>query len=261
MKLDSSAEGSASQVPSQEKKTVAVFDPEITSRAVIIPMLEQLGYRVDEHHTQAEIASYLSGKTRVDMVFLHLAVFGETYAEVTKGLDALSLSSIADAPPVLAISVLSLSAEARTRLESSGCNRVLSRQAPLMEVVFAVNQLLFPKIRELRRYTRVFGGFPIHLGGPEDWHAGQVYNISREGAFIQCEQFPDEGSRIQVRFVLPELEKPFQVEALVSWVNRKAGDPLSPQGIGISFMALGAEAQTTLGRFIASREDGNDLGS
>jgi hypothetical protein len=88
-------------------------------------------------------------------------------------LDSSAEISASQVPsPVLAISVLSLSTEARTRLESSGCNRVLSRQA-----------------------------------------------------------------------------------------NHKAGDPLSPQGIGISFLALGAEAQTTLGRFITSREDGNGSAS
>lgn len=246
--------------PNQDRKTVAVFDPEARSRVVIIPMLERLGYRVDENHTTQEIGSRLQGELRADLVFLHLAVFGEIYDRVVAGIEDLGLNGLTDPPPILAVTALSLSQDARSRLERLGCSVVLSRQAPLMEVVFSINRLLFPKIRELRRYTRVFGGFPIHYGQPDQWSAGQVYNLSREGAFVQCEHPPAEGARIQVRFALPGLEPPLQVDAIVSWVNQSEGaaDPLSPTGMGIGFLAMGEEAQTTLGRFISARKNGTD---
>ena len=243
----------------QTRKKVSVFDPEQRSRAVILPMLERLGYEVDEHHTRKKILTRCTGKKRVDMIFLHLAVFGETYAEVTEGVESLNLTELADPPPVLAISVLKLSQEAKDRLEGLGCAVVLSRQAPLMEVVFAINRLLFPKIRELRRYTRVFGGFPIQFGQADDWHEGQVYNISRQGAFVQTDTPPGDGERIQLRFILPDLEESFEVEAVVTWSNPpgEEPDPLSPAGMGINFLGLGADARTTLGRFIAARENGS----
>jgi len=244
----------------QDRKKVSVFDPEERSRAVILPMLERLGYEVDEHHTRDEILSRCSGPERADMIFLHLAVFGQTYAEVTEGVRALGLDAREDAPPVLAISVLKLSQEARDRLERLGCSVVLSRQAPLMEVLFAVNRLLFPKIRELRRYTRVFGGFPAKFGREGDWREGQVYNISREGAFVQTGSPPDDGQRIQVRFILPGLEEAFEVDAVVTWRNPPGADPdpLAPAGMGINFLSLGAEARSTLGLFIAARKNGAD---
>ncbi len=243
----------------QAKKQVSVFDPEERSRAVILPMLEQLGYAVDEHHTRKKILSRCSGEKRADMIFLHLAVFGQTYAEVTAGLEELKLTACTDPPPILAISVLKLSEEARGRLERLGCSIVLSRQAPLMEVVFAVNRLLFPKIRELRRYTRVFGGFEVQFGQPDDWRAGQVYNISREGAFVQTDTPPDDGQRIQLRFSLPGLDETLDVDAVVTWSNPPGDvpDPLSPPGMGINFLALGTEAKKTLGSFIAARENGS----
>jgi len=243
----------------QTRKTVSVFDPEQRSRAVILPMLERLGYLVDEHHAREKILSRCQGEERADMIFLHLAVFGETYAEVTEGVASLGLTDLQDPPPVLAISVLKLSQEARDRLEGLGCTVVLSRQAPLMEVVFAINRLLFPKIRELRRYTRVFGGFPVQFGQPDDWREGQVYNISREGAFVQTDTPPADGERIQLRFILPGLEEAFEVDAVVTWANPPgdAPDPLSPAGMGINFLGLGADARSTLGRFIAARENGS----
>lgn len=247
------------QAPEQ-RKTVAVFDPEARSRAVILPMLEGLGYRIDEHHSGQKIASRTRGEKRADLIFVHLAVFGDSYAAVTAGLEALALNAVADRPPLLAISVLKLSPEARQRLLALGCDEVLARQAPLMEVVFAVNRLLFPKYRELRRYSRVFGGFPVEFGDDGGWRSGAVYNISREGAFVQCDQPLAEGQRIQLRFALPGMADALQVAALVSWINPPDAerDALAPVGMGISFLALGNQAQTTLGRFIAARENGSD---
>lgn len=243
----------------QTKKQVSVFDPEERSRAVILPMLERLGYAVDEHHTRKKILNRCSGNKRADMLFVHLAIFGQTYSEVTEGLEALGLTELEDPPPLLAISVLKLSQEARDRLERLGCSVVLSRQAPLMEVVFSVNRMLFPKMRELRRYTRVFGGFPMKFGQEGDWREGQVYNISREGAFVQTDTPPDGGQRIQVRLILPGLEEAFEVDAIVTWSNPpgEVPDPLSPAGMGINFLSMGTAAQTTLGRFIATRENGS----
>ena len=241
----------------QQRKTVAVFDPEARSRAVIIPMLEGLGYAVDEHHTAEGLLERASGEGRADVVFLHLAVFGDTYQTVTQGLASLGLASLPEPPAVLAISALKISEEARSRLRQLGCTEVLSRQVPLAEVLFAINRLLFPKIRELRRYTRVFGGFPVRFGAGADMADGQVYNLSREGAFVQCAHPPAEGTRIKVQFVLPGLDDaPLEIDALVSWINRDAdqGDPLSPSGMGVSFLSMDPTAQTTLGRFIATRE-------
>ncbi|MBN2496560.1 MAG: PilZ domain-containing protein [Deltaproteobacteria bacterium] len=238
----------------QDMKLVAVFDPEERSRKVVIPLMQKLGYRVDGHHDAEKIASRLAGPYKADLIFLHLAVFGDSYQQITEGLGGLDLSGPGK-PPVLAVTALSLSSHSRERLESLGCSVVLSRQAPVMELVFSVNRLLFPKIRELRRYTRIFGGFPVSFEHGGTLHEAEIYNLSREGAFIQCAAPPPEGARLQLRFVLPDIGTPIEVETLVNWVNQPEGasDPLSPTGMGVSFLTLNAEESSTLGRFIEDR--------
>ena len=244
----------------EKQKTVAVFDPEQRSRAVIIPMLQSLGYKVDEHHDSKKIINRCKPGKRADLLFVHLAVFGNKYQDVTSGLEELHLGSIEGCPPVLAISALKLSEEAKRSLEKMGCAVVLSRRAPLLEVMFAINRLLFPKIRELRRYSRVFAGFPVQFGDQDEWLDGVVYNISTQGAFVKCDSPPREGTQMQLRFILPQLDVPFEVTAMVSWVNQqdKSADPISPPGMGISFLSLNSEAKATLGRFIEERQDSQE---
>ncbi|HOX43920.1 MAG TPA: PilZ domain-containing protein [Myxococcota bacterium] len=246
--------------PSQARKRVATFDPEHRSRVVIRGLLERLGFEVDEHKTDRRLENRLTGEQRADLVFLHLRVLGADWPAILARLEGLRLKR-PGLPPVLAVSSLPLQADAADKLRALGCSEVLSREAHLLEVMFAFNRLLFPKIRELRRYTRVFGGFAIHFravaspAGP--WREGLVYNLSREGAFIQCEGAPVEGARLQVRFVLPGDEAPMEAEAVVSWVNppSREADPLSPPGLGVNFLTLTEAHTENIARFLDAHGD------
>lgn len=245
---------------STERKKVAVFDPEERSRVLLGKLLERLGYEVELHRTSQKISHRSRGKKVLDLLIVNLSVFGDTYQQVIEQMGKLKLA-VEDAPPLIAVTTLRISQDARERLEQLGARVVLSHNAQLMDLMFAVNRFLFPKIRELRRYTRVFGGFPIRFLHKEQWLAGEVFNISQEGTFIQCENPPEENSKLQVRFVLPGLDAPIQVQAHVNWVHKPTGklDLLSPGGMGVNFLTLNQEASTSLDKFIAGRVNGNDL--
>lgn len=245
---------------SAERKKVAVFDPEERSRTLMGKLLERLGYEVELHRTSRKIPSRSRGEKTVDLLIVNLSVFGDTYQQVTDQMVTLQLAD-REAPPLIAVTTLRISQDARERLEQLGARAVLSHQSQLMELMFTVNRLLFPKIRELRRYTRVFGGFPIRFLHQEQWREGEVHNISQEGAFIQCQNPPEENSKLQVRFVLPGLDNPIQVQAHVNWVHKPAGKPdlLSPEGMGVSFLTLNQEESTFLDKFISGRVNGSDL--
>jgi uncharacterized protein (TIGR02266 family) len=244
---------------SQNRKRVACFDPERRSRVVIHGLLERLGFEVDAHETPQRIESRLAGPKRADLVFLHLAVLGGDWETILERLAGLRLQRDG-LPPVLAVSSLPLGEALGARLVKLGCSEVLSRQAHLLEVLFAFNRLMFPKMRELRRYTRVFGGFAVSfraVGSEAAFSEGLVYNVSREGAFIQAEQAAPEGSRLQIHFRLPDEEAPAEVEAVVSWVNPpdREVDPLSPPGMGVSFLTLTAAHTDSLARFLGAHEE------
>jgi CheY-like chemotaxis protein len=240
--------------PSSERKKVAVFDPVGNSRRLLEELLQGMGYVVDPHRTIEKIASRLQGKKAADLLVINFAILGETYQEVTAALQEIQADR-QGAPPIVGVTMLSLSQEARARLEQLGVDAVLSHSAQLMELIFEVNRRLFPKIRELRRYARVFGGFPVQFLHEGQWLQGQVYNISQEGAFIQCEAPPPENAMLTIRFVLPGMDVTLETQGMVNWVNQPIGEQhaLSPRGMGINFLTMGQTEATTLERFIADR--------
>lgn len=245
---------------SAERKKVAVYDPEERSRNLLGKLLEKLGYDVELHRTSQKISSRTRGDKAVDLLIINLAVLGESYQQVTEQMEGLKLAG-KKIPPVIAMTRLRLSEDARERLEQLGAKAVLAHNAQLMDLMFTVNRLLFPKIRELRRYTRVFGGFPVRFLHEDQWREGEVFNISQEGAFIQCENPPEQDAKLQIRFVLPGLETPIEVQAHVNWVHKPAGklDLLSPEGMGVNFLTLDQEDSNLLDDFIAGRVNGSDL--
>lgn len=245
---------------SAERKKVAVYDPEERSLNLLGKLLERLGYEVELHRTSQKISSRARGGKSVDLLIVNLAVFGETYQQVTEQMKKVKLAGKKNAP-LIAVTTLRVSQDARERLEQLGARAVLAHNAQLMDLMFTVNRLLFPKIRELRRYTRVFGGFPVRFLHEDKWREGEVFNISQEGAFIQCKAPPEQDAKLQIRFVLPGLEAPIEVQAHVNWVHKPAGklDLLSPEGMGVNFLTLDQEDSTLLDNFIAGRVNGSDL--
>ncbi len=242
-----------------KRKKIALFDPAEQTRKLLEELLTGMGFQVEAHAEASSLSKCTKGVKAVDLLVISLSLLGDTYKQVTENLVNLNLSA-ASTSPVVAISSLSLSQEALSRLEQEGIQAVLSSEAPLMELIFIINHLLFPKIRELRKYTRVFGGFPVQFLHQEQWRAGEVYNISREGAFIQTDDPPPENTRLEVRFLLPDQDAPLQAQAFVNWVNHAQEDldRLSPRGIGVSFLTLNLEGCTSLDRFVASRANGGE---
>ncbi len=242
----------------QKKKLIAVFDPVDRSRELLGEFLDRMGYQVELHTTARKIPALVSGRD-ADLIVVNLSVFGAEYAKVVSELEKLGLTGD-DRPPMVAVTSLNISQEARARIEQLGAGIVMDQRTPFMELIFSVNLLLFPKIRELRHYTRVFGGFPIQYLHTGEWHAGKVYNISRQGAFIQCDDPPAENTRLDVRFVLPGREDRIKVAAHVNWVNTPASGPdsLALYGMGVRFLVLNREESTSLDQFISQRVNGND---
>jgi hypothetical protein len=241
-------------VTKENKKTVALFEPSEPVRSQIEGLIRQMGFHVIALSSDEDIPTLMLGPSAADLLIVNLSLLAPAYQEILERLHFFGLNQ-KNHSPWLTLTNLNLSEEARERIKSLGVHDVLSQDAPWLELLFAVNRILFHKIRELRRYTRVFGGFPVQFSHENRWQQGEVYNISEQGAFIRCDHPVRENARISIRFLLPEANLSVDVQGLVNWVNDTPGNPFSPVGMGVSFLTLSEEESRTLRDFIARRSD------
>lgn len=235
------------------RKLVLLVEAEAAARVWLEGLFSRMGFAVEQQPETERLEQRLAGEPPVDLLLINLDLLGADYHQAVERFGALKLGG-PRRPAVLLLSSRRLSEEARERLGAQGAGAILAHRAAWTDLMFAANRLLFPKLRELRRYGRVFGGFPVvfEQGGKSE--RAKVYNISQDGAFIECEQPPPEGSRLQLAFELPGSE-PLRVEARVNWVNPAGAgaDPLSPPGMGIRFITLSEGDSLLLARFIGGR--------
>lgn len=236
------------------KKTAVLLDSE-AARGWLEGLLRRLGLEVEQLRQLAEVRSRLQRAPALDLLIMDFDLLGADYHQALDEFSSLGLGQDGR-PEALLLSRRFFSAEARRRLGQAGAGAVLSSQSGWPDLLFAINRLLFPKIRELRRYNRVFGGFPARIESQGRGQTGSVYNISQEGAFIACDQPPPEGSRLVVIFEPPGTGRPLQLEARVTWVNGSGPDedPTVPAGVGVQFISLDRPEHALLGQFISARE-------
>jgi len=237
-----------------KKKRIALFEPVETAQIFLQQLLERLSYRVDLFSCLEQFPKRSSGRKMVDLVILNLSMLGDTFHKVLQRLPELRIdppSSMA----IIALTDLNLSSQAHRQLEKLGISVVLPHKSHWMELLFEVNRLLFSKICELRNYNRIFGGFPVQFHERERWQDGIVYNISQQGAFIQCDRPPPEKKTLQIRLTLPNGERRLEVQAIVNWTTdtSKGQNQLSPPGMGVHFLTISAEDHASLVQFISSK--------
>jgi len=133
----------------------------------------------------------------------------------------------------------------------------LARSASVLEVIFTVNELLFPEESATRAYGRVYGGFEVEFtpAGGVARAVGLIYNLSRTGAFVETTRLPAEGETVGLLLRLPDHDHPVTVHARVVRVNAPGAgrDPVSPSGFAVTFLDLDAAHASTLDEFVAQR--------
>lgn len=80
--------------------------------------------------------------------------------------------------------------------------------------------------------------------------SGRSVNLSRSGLFIRTVHPLPVSKVLTLRFHLPGIPEPFQVQGQVIWSNPQAGKTY-PQGMGVKFVDLPGERAEQLGAFVA----------
>lgn len=95
----------------------------------------------------------------------------------------------------------------------------------------------------------------VGLETDHNFYTGLTQDISNGGLFVATSIMYRVGERLRVRFSLPGREQPITAEAEVRWVrDPRAMKTDAPEGIGLRFVELPADAQTEIGHFLSRRD-------
>lgn len=111
--------------------------------------------------------------------------------------------------------------------------------------------------QERRKATpRVLARVMVDYTSAGTYLYGYSHDLSAGGIYIETERPLATGSRLALRFSLPDLERVFQVQGEVAWANEPPALPKGGRpGMGVAFLDLSEEDQKQLQHCIAAWKD------
>jgi hypothetical protein len=107
--------------------------------------------------------------------------------------------------PLLVLADRRLRQSERQELLDAGANRVIDSDSSVLDLGFAISELLFDTFVEQRRYHRSFGNLTVRFSVPTDRDQGamgKLLGIARKGSFIQAAERPPEGTPVDLEIDL-----------------------------------------------------------
>jgi uncharacterized protein (TIGR02266 family) len=96
----------------------------------------------------------------------------------------------------------------------------------------------------------------VDLESDHNFYTGLTQNISAGGLFIATHHLRRIGDRISLKFQLPGIDKPVQVDTEVRWIRENSALTRADgaTGMGVRFINLSPETTTAIQQFLATRD-------
>jgi uncharacterized protein (TIGR02266 family) len=95
----------------------------------------------------------------------------------------------------------------------------------------------------------------VGLETDHNFYTGLTQDISSGGLFVATSIMYAVGQRLRVRFSLPGQTEPITADAEVRWVrDPRAMKTDAPEGVGLRFVELPAEAHAHIASFLSRRD-------
>ena len=108
---------------------------------------------------------------------------------------------------------------------------------------------------ERRTAPRIELEVEVGLETEHNFYTGLTQDISSGGIFVATGLSYRVGEKMTVRFTLPGRKEPIVADAEVRWVrDSRYTRTDSPDGVGLRFVSLPAEAQASIVRFLENRD-------
>ncbi len=236
---------------SQEKKRILVADDNLAVRIMLEDILSEAGYEITTAEDGQQTFDLL-GREKFDLLILDLLMPHKSGFEILEWLDKQS-----KALTVLVLTGIFRSPKEIERLRKLGAKGYIYKSAPVEEILYRVNNVLFPISNDTRKYPRIPVNFSIEFRTNSKWHQAYTATLGGGGLFIRTVNPPEMGTRIAVKFRIPDVGKTFEAEGTVVWSNEYNPDnkKTTLPGMGIRFDVIKKEDSKEINGYIMNRLD------
>ncbi|MBI5286630.1 MAG: response regulator [Deltaproteobacteria bacterium] len=156
--------------------------------------------------------------------------------------------------PILAITGVYEPTHVLQRLKDLGATGMMTKALTPEQIIFRVNNLLFPEKITARAKPRAPITVPVDFTVGDSTSTGYLLNISETGMFLHTRKTLLPGAITSLRFTLPGSERILNIKGVVKWSSQSHEERGLFSGVGIEFMSLDLEAQRLISEFV-EKED------
>lgn len=208
-------------------------------------ILRGAGYEVETTSSGSE-AMKVARATRPDAILLDVEMPGMDGFETCRRLKA---DSITRAIPV-AMLTGSLDPEVTKKAYEAGAGATIPKSASAARLLNLLR--VFLRItRDRRLAPRALVALPVGYEHSGRVVSAETLDINEGGMFIKTPSPADVGDLVLLRFALPGGPR-WECSARVLWTRRPEDDHPYPQGMGVQFLDLQAEARAAIAALVAA---------
>lgn len=228
------------------RKRVLIVDDKKYFRIVMGDILTFAGFATELAEDGASALGLLNEKNfEFDLAIIDIHIPSTTCFElITKIRERKNKTAL----PIIVVTAMFKRKEDIENLKKMGVNNYIYKCVPLEDFLYIIDQLVFPKNKDLRAHERILVSFPVKFQLNKTWTPGCAFNLTPKGMFIKTKKPVKLGTPINLTFKLPEFGNEIKVKAQVRhrYESQLKPEMLNRTGIGVSFENVTRDQQRIL---------------
>ena len=221
-------------------KTVVIADDTGFVRDRFKTALEQAGHRAITVRSAVELlARVRADLDRIDLVLVDLRMPNAPGVDLVRGLRKIDEGRLT----VLVFSGTIASADEVRELAALGVAGYVNEYSAVQHILPSLAPHLFPDSFNRRSSPRVILGIPVAYRFGNTIATALTLNLSRGGIAVRTTTPLEIGARARLRFRLPGGKREHEIDARVTWSDRRTG-------MGLQFERVAAADQAAIDEFV-----------
>lgn len=236
----------------KDSKNILVADDSAFFRTKIRDIFIEAGHRVRfASGGRDAVKSIRENSEDLDLLSLDLEMPGFDGFHV---LEWISENGFKGRFPILVITAIYHPGNVIERLKNLGASELITKDFSPQQLVLEANKLLFRE--KAGKGTNPRGRVPVSI--PADFmtrgeaREGFLLNISKSGAYLNTEYALKRGERLHLKFILPGIDKAFDLDCVVKWTTGDITNRTRFCGGGVMFTSISPVQEEVIKDFIVA---------